>query len=181
MTLTATYLGALEQLSLAFGAYEEETGAPPVLVGGAAAAIRTGGQFMSSDLDVVAGDERAFARAMAATGFVAETRTGREADDWYHPGFPAYAVDRVSGSYFGGRGDPARLLRLVVRDYAALVIPSVEDLIADRLGQYATASCRDESRLLQARALLSLAHKIDPDYLVRRIEDEGGDPALIGY
>jgi hypothetical protein len=181
MALPPTYLRALEQLSLAFGAYEGETGQPPILVGGAAAAIRTGGQFMSADLDVVAADERAFARAMAATGFLAENRAGKEADDWYHPGFPAYAVDRVSGSYFGGKGDRGRLLRLVVRDYAALVIPSVEDLIADRLGQYATASRRDESRLLQARALLKLSKKIDPDYLVRRIVDEGGDPALVGH
>jgi len=181
MALPSIYLRALERLSLAFGAYEGATGTSPILVGGAAAAIRTGGQFMSADLDVVAGNEKAFSRAMAATGFLAEARTGKTETGWYHPGFPAYAVDLVSGSYFNGKGDRDRLLRLVVRDYAAIVIPAVEDLIADRLGQYAVANNKDSSRLLQAKALLRLAKKIDGDYLRRRIGEEGGDPALIGY
>jgi hypothetical protein len=181
MALSPNFLGALERLSLAFGAYEGATGIPPVLVGGAAAAIRTGGQFMSADLDVVAGNEGAFSRAMASAGFVAEMRTCRMASGWYHRNFPAYAVDLVAASYFDGRGDRDRLLRLVVRDYATLVLPAAEDLIADRLGQYAAASSSDDSRLLQARALLRLAKEIDHDYLLRRIGEEGGDPALIGY
>jgi hypothetical protein len=181
MALPQTYLRALERLSLAFGAYEGATGMPPILVGGAAAAIRTGGQFMSADLDVVAEDERAFSRALVSAGFVAEARTGKIESAWYHPQFPAYAVDLVSNHYFGGRGDRERLLRLVVRDYAAIVIPAVEDLIADRLGQYARGNNADQSRLLQARALLHLAKRIDRDYLFRRIAEEGGDPALFGH
>ena len=181
MTLPPTYIQALERLSLAFGSYESETGSPPILVGGAAAAIRTGGQFMSADLDVVAENEGAFSRALASAGFVAEPRTGKTELAYYHPKFPAYAVDRVSGAYFDGRGDRARLLRLVVRDYAAIVIPAVEDLIADRLGQYARTGNADGSRLLQAQALLKLAKKIDGPYLRRRIGEEGGDPARIGY
>lgn len=181
MALPPTYLRALEQLSLAFGAYESETGLSPVLVGGAAAAIRTGGQFMSADLDVVAEDEIAFSRALTSAGFVAEARTGRMESAFYHPGFPAYAVDLVSTSYFDGKGDRERVLRLVVRDYAAIVVPAVEDLIADRLGQYARGNNKDESRLLQARALLHLAKRIDGLYLCRRIGQEGGDPALIGH
>ena len=181
MTLPENYILALERLSLAFGAYEGEAGEPPVLVGGAAAAIRTGGQFMSADLDVVTENERVFPRALASAGFLAEARTGKTEFGYYHPKFPAYAVDRVSGSYFDGKGDRERLLRLVVRDYAAIVIPAVEDLIADRLGQYARGSNSDESRLLQAQALLSLAKRIDGPYLRRRICEEGGDPARIGY
>lgn len=181
MALPPTYLRALERLSLAFGFYESATGSSAVLVGGAAAAIRTGGQFMSADLDVVAADERAFSGALASAGFVAETRTGKTEFGYYHPKFPAYAVDRVSDSYFDGRGDRDRLLRLVVRDYDAIVIPAVEDLIADRLGQYARAGNADGSRLLQAQALLKLAKKIDGLYLRRRIGEEGGDPAQIGY
>jgi hypothetical protein len=181
MALPLIYLRALERLSLAFGAYESATGIPPVLVGGAAAAIRTGGQFMSADLDVVAENEEAFSRALASAGFVAEAGTGKADSAYYHPQFPAYAVDLVSTSYFDGRGDRQRLLRLVVRDYAAIVIPSVEDLIADRLGQYARGKKADQSRLLQARVLLHLAKQIDGHYLARRIGEEGGDPALIGH
>jgi hypothetical protein len=179
MALPANYLRAVEQLSVAFGAYESAKGIPPVLVGGAAAAIRTGEKFMSADLDVVAEDEGAFTRALASAGFVAEARTGRSERGYYHPEFPAFAVDLVSNSYFHGRGDRARLLRLVVRDYATIVIPAVEDLIADRLGQYARGGNTDCSRLLQARELLRLASRIDRLYLRRRIAEEGGDATLI--
>ena len=104
MTLPATYIQALERLSLAFGVYESETGSPPILVGGAAAAIRTGGQFMSADLDVVAETKRLFPR-LARPASWPSRGPAKPSSPTYHPKFPAYAVDRVSGAYFDGRGD----------------------------------------------------------------------------
>ena len=56
----------------------------------------------------------------------------------------------------------------------------LEDRIADRLGQHAVASPADTSRLDQARALFGLANTLDKAYLLRRIRDDGGDPALLG-
>ena len=53
-------------------------------------------------------------------------------------------------------------------------------MIADRLAQHAIASSTDTSRLDQAKALYALAHDPDRDHLVKRINEEGGDPALIG-
>ncbi|MGI4939962.1 MAG: hypothetical protein ACRYHQ_05270, partial [Janthinobacterium lividum] len=54
-----------------------------------------------------------------------------------------------------------------------------EDLIADRLAQHSVASPTDDSRLRQARMLFGLAERLDRVYLLARIRDEGGDPALL--
>jgi len=49
-------------------------------------------------------------------------------------------------------------------------VVSVEDLIADRMGQYASGTARD--RIEQARLLLALHPDADLDYLERRIREE---------
>jgi len=51
-----------------------------------------------------------------------------------------------------------------------LAILSIEDMIADRMGQYASGTARD--MLGQARALYSLPIRFDLDYLDRRIREE---------
>ena len=61
-----------------------------------------------------------------------------------------------------------------------VTLPAIEDLIADRLGQHAVASPTDTTRLEQAQALFSQADGSDEAYLVRRIIEDGGDPALLG-
>lgn len=53
---------------------------------------------------------------------------------------------------------------------AAFAIIAVEDLIADRMGQYASGTARD--MLAQAQLLLSLHPDADMDYLDRRIRHE---------
>src|SRR5208283_1110543 len=58
-------------------------------------------------------------------------------------------------------------------------LPSIEDMIADRLGQYAVASPADDSRLRQAILLFWIADELDRDYLLRRVGEEGGDPSLL--
>jgi hypothetical protein len=179
MALPAEYLVLLERLAEAFGAYEAATGSLPVLVGGAAAAIQTGGEFMSADFDIVAADDAAFERAMEAAGFVAEDRKGRLLRGFYHPDFPAYGVEQVSGPLFDGRSDKERLIQLEVLEGNSIVLPAIEDLIADRLAQHSVASRGDDSRLRQARTLLRMAKEIDRQYLFRRIDEEGGDASLL--
>ena len=161
MALPAEYVALLEKLASAFTEYEHRTGSVAVLVGGAATAIQTGGEFMSADLDIIAADDAAFENAMSATGFLAEDRKGRLLGGFYHPDFPAYAIEQVSGPLFDGRSDQQRLLRLQVREGNSIVLPAIEDLIADRLAQHSVASGSDDSRLLQARALLRLAKEVD--------------------
>lgn len=179
MSLPPAYLAALVPLADAFSAYEGATGSVAVLVGGAAAAIHTDGAFMSADFDVVAGNDIAFGEAMAAAGFVDDTKAVHGLGGWYHPAHPQFAVEQVSGRYFDGRADKARCLKLTVRDGAAIVLPSVEDMIADRLGQHEVAG-GDMSMLEQARALYVLAEGLDLAYLCRRIVEESGNPAHLG-
>ncbi len=136
MPLPPDYLAALEALAGAFGAYRAATGSYAVLVGGAAAAIHTAGLFPSGDFDVVAGNDVAFEAAMLARGFLKEERDAFLRTGFYHPNHPAYGFQQVSGRLFDGRSDPNKLILLTI-DRAAgleLMVASIEDLIADRLG-----------------------------------------------
>jgi hypothetical protein len=179
MSLPPEYLSALGSLADAFSAYEAATGRIAVLVGGAAAAIHTDGEFMSADFDVVASDDTAFGHAMLASGFVDDDMALHGQGGWYHPSHPQFAVEQVSGGYFDGRADRARCLKLTVRDGGAVVLPAIEDMIADRLGQHEVAG-GDLSMLAQARALYALAESLDLAYLYRRIIEESGNPAHLG-
>jgi hypothetical protein len=180
MSLAADYLAALEVLARVFTAYREKTGHTAVLVGGAATAIYTAGQFPSGDFDIVAHDDAAFEAAMLAHGFNKEDQPGFLCRGFHYPLFPQYGFQLVSGSLFDGRSDSSRLVLVTFgRDGdEGVVISPVEDMIADRLSQYA-ATPADPSRLLQARALFQLNSEIDVQYLRNRIETEGGDPALL--
>jgi hypothetical protein len=179
MPLPDDYMAILEQLAKAFTNYREQTGAEAVLVGGAATAIYTAGQFRSADFDVVAADDIAFRAALLAHGFLPEDENGHLLGGFYHPNFPRYGVEQVSGALFDGRSDRAKLFRMVVRPPDVIALPAIEDMIADRLGQHAVASPSDNSRLLQARALFQLAQNLDFSYLRQRICDESGDPTLL--
>lgn len=181
MTFPADYIPLLEILAVAFTRYEAETGVAPVLVGGAATAILTAGGFMSGDFDIVAGNDAAFARAMEFAGFQPEERLGHLLGGFYHPDFPEYGVELVSGLLFDGRAERQRVLQPVFRNNHSLTLPAIEDLIADRLGQHAIAPVSDDSRLRQAQMLLTMAKSIDMHYLERRVSDEGGDLRLLNF
>ena len=179
MSLPPEYIAALAELGEAFAAYESNTGRRAVLVGGAAAAIHTQGEFMSADFDVVAGLDDAFAAAMSTTGFVEDSVVGHGTLGWFHPDYPQFPVEQVSGGYFDGRGDRERCLKLVVRDGSEIVLPAIEDMIADRLGQHEVFK-QDGSMLAQAKALFTIAKDLDVTYLKRRIAEEGGNVGLLG-
>ncbi len=180
MGLPADYVRLLEHLGRAFTAYHAATSTYPILVGGAATAIGTAGGFMSADFDVIAADDHAFATAMRNAGFIAQNGLGHLAGGFVHPDHPSYVVEQVSGPLFDGRADGKRLIRLNFTSGSDVVLPAIEDLIADRLAQHAVASRSDDSRLRQAISLLHKTDRIDRVYLRRRIIEEGGDPALIG-
>jgi hypothetical protein len=87
----------------------------------------------------------------------------------------------VTGPLFAGRTEMSRL-RLVVVDEASdakVIFPPPEDLIADRLGQYASDPRGRDDMLAQARLLASLAESLDLAYLRRRVAEEGADPAIL--
>lgn len=179
MALSEGYLAVLERLGRVFDAYHWHTGSRAILVGGAATAIYTAGAFSSADFDIVAAASEAFDAALIAEGFRREDRLGHLRVGFYHPDYPEYGFQQVSGRLFDGRADQNRLVILPTNGNGALTLPSVEDLIADRLGQHTVASPSDDSRLQQAIWLFRLAEQLDRNYLVKRILEEGGDPNLL--
>jgi hypothetical protein len=102
---------------------------------------------------------------------------GKSTRGWIHPdlqfGFEIVADVPMDG-------DVDREYVVLIDDILpgkSIAIISVEDLIADRVGQYASGTARD--RLDQARILLSLHPDADLAYLDRRIREESsGDFGL---
>jgi hypothetical protein len=179
MAIPETYLALLEILAGAFQQYEAVTGHSPVLVGGGAVAVQTQGAFMSGDLDLYAPSDSALEAALLQEGFVREERLGRLAGGFYHPSYPEYGLEAISGQLFDGRADRTRLIRVLFQGSKGIVIPSFEDMIADRLGQYAASNQCDHSRLAQAQLLFRLADDLDLGYLQARVADESGDFGLL--
>ena len=72
-----------------------------------------------------------------------------------------------------GSVDPGHVL--LIEDFSedgAFAVISVEDLIADRMGQYASGTARD--RIDQALTLLALHPDADMAYLERRASTSSG-------
>lgn len=83
----------------------------------------------------------------------------------------------VSSTLLDGMADRERVRLITLEPDGAIEVMSVEDMIADRIGQYASGTARD--RLDQARALFALFPDVDSDYLERRIRYESaGDHGL---
>lgn len=65
----------------------------------------------------------------------------------------------------------ADLLRVIeIGQHGAVAVTSVEDLIADRMGKYASGSAGE--MLDQARTLFKLSQGLDGDYMDRRIREQ---------
>lgn len=143
----------------------------PVLVGGAAVEFHTGSALVSGDFDFVADDQRVFEEALVARGFRREDRAGRLLRGLYHPEL-LLGVEVVSGLLFDGHSDPARIELVEILDGKAVAIAPVEDLIADRMGQYISTQVRVPEMLDQAIKMFQLADRLDEDYLDKRIRDE---------
>ena len=69
-----------------------------------------------------------------------------------------------------GVADPERLLLLGLGEDGRVAVIAIEDIIADRMGQYASGSA--PAMLEQARALFALHRDADVQYLDRRIRYE---------
>jgi hypothetical protein len=134
---------------------------------------------MSGDLDLYASNDEALDQCLLEAGFLADERVGRLRGGYYHPRFERYGIESISGQLFDGLVERDRLIRISLDGDKGIIIPSFEDMIADRLGQYAGGRKSDDSRLQQARLLFKLAENLDLDYLKRRIGEEGGDYQLL--
>ncbi|MDE2405501.1 MAG: hypothetical protein KGM17_12615 [Sphingomonadales bacterium] len=144
----------------------------PVLVGGAAAEFYTVSALTTGDFDLCVIREDALAEEMARSGFVRPSGPGAMLKGWVHPelrlGFEVVAEVPMDGNV-----DAAHICLVQPESESGRFrIISVEDLIADRMGQYASGAAPD--RIGQARILLALHPDMDCDYLERRIREESG-------
>jgi hypothetical protein len=176
--LPDAYLAALVLLGRASERYRRTTNRRVVIVGGAAVSFYTQGAILSGDFDIVA--DMDFEREMLAEGFIKEARAGMLLVGYYHPDVPQLGFQIVSGRLFDGFSDEDKLLLVPMASGSEVLFASVEDLIADRLGQYEASDRKAGDMLYQAELLFSLAGEYDRAYLLRRIGQDGGDPSMIG-
>jgi len=145
----------------------------PVLVGGAAAELYSTSALTTGDFDMCSPCQPELEEEMRRFGFVRPSGPGKMLKGWIHPELKL-GFEVVANVPMDGNVDAAHI-RLVkpIGETALFRVISVEDLIADRMGQYASGTARD--RIDQARLLLALHPEADLDYLERRIREETMD------
>ena len=148
----------------------------PVLVGGAAVELYTGSAITTGDFDLATGRQDAFEEELQRVGFVRPSGPGAMTRGWVHPDL-RLGFEVVSATLLDGMAERERVRRVTLEPEGTIEVLSVEDMIADRVGQYASGTARD--RLDQARALFALFPDVDRAYLERRIRYESaGDHGL---
>ncbi|NKJ40566.1 hypothetical protein [Novosphingobium sp. SG720] len=76
----------------------------------------------------------------------------------------------VGSRLLDGHADTSLLQIIEVAAHGTVAVISIEDLIADRMGQYASGAAHD--MLGQARVLFTLSEGLDLHYMERRIREE---------
>ncbi len=138
----------------------------PILVGGAAVEILTGGAYTTTDLDFAGSVPAAVKRLLRKSGF---ERLGRH---WIHETaqifmeFPSETLDHREHA-----------VQICVYGFDILVV-SIEDLLVDRLGgwQYWKSGIDGANAFLLYRKCRS---EIDFDRLARRAREAGFENALV--
>ncbi|MEH3041433.1 MAG: hypothetical protein PGN21_15395 [Sphingomonas paucimobilis] len=141
----------------------------PVLVGGAAVEIYSGGIVATGDFDIVVARDDVLEQVFIEAGFERPHGAGVATRGWVYSDL-GLGFEIVSTVLLDGAADRSRVRMFSVSDDDAFEIISVEDLIADRMGQYASGTARD--MLGQARTLFDLSSNMDLGYLERRIREE---------
>lgn len=141
----------------------------PVLVGGAAVELYSSSAIATGDLDISTSWQEEFEKALQEQGFIRPSGPGRLTRGWMHPDL-GMGFEVVSSTLLDGHADRDRLRLIDFGDDGEIAVISVEDMIADRMGQYASGTARD--MLGQAQRLFQLHADADLVYLERRIREE---------
>lgn len=142
---------------------------PPVLVGGGAVEVYTRGAVMTGDFDLACGRQDILEAVMQKHGFVRPSGPGVATRGWVHPDF-RLGFECVADSLLDGLADRTMVQLVDLSPDGEVAVIAPEDIIADRMGQYASGSAPD--MLGQARALYALCEGLDFDYMQRRIAQE---------
>src|SRR3546814_296773 len=141
----------------------------PILVGGAAAEFYSASAIMTGDFDVVTPWQDSFEKALGNHGFKRPAGMGHVEGGWIHPDL-RIGFEVVGRSLMDGQADPKRVRLFDFDEDGRFSVIALEDLIADRMGQYASGSAREA--LQQARTLYALSDNLELDYMERRIRNE---------
>ena len=141
----------------------------PVLVGGAAVEIYSLGAINTGDFDIVTGAQSAFEAILQDNGFVRPSGAGVATRGWIHPDLQL-GFEIVSSTLLDGQADRERVRTIHIGDSGSIHVIAVEDMIADRMGQYASGTARE--MVQQARTLARLSESLDLVYMESRIRYE---------
>jgi hypothetical protein len=143
----------------------------PVLVGGAAVEIYSLSAIATGDFDISTGAQDAFEEELQRHGFIRPSGAGMATRGWIHPELKL-GFEVVSSTLLDGMADRDRVELLEFAPDGEVAVLSVEDIIADRMGQYASGSA--PAMREQARRLFVLHNEADLDYMDQRIRYESG-------
>ena len=164
------FLDALRMLARVSEALARRGLPRPVLVGGGAVEFYTGSAVMTGDIDVTSPVQPELEEELRKLGFIRPSGPGKSTRGWIHPDL-GLGFEVVGNSPMSDTPDEIRIRLVEPIDREPPVrILSLEDMIADRMGQYASGTARE--MLGQARALYGLPIRFDRDYLDRRIREE---------
>ena len=149
---------------------------PPVLVGGGAIELYSASAITTGDFDVVTSRQDVFEAVLLDHGFSRLPGSGHVAGGWIHAEL-RLGFEVVGDSLLDGNADRARIRLIDLGADGRIAVISLEDVIADRMGQYASGTAVEMRD--QARALYRLYPDADLDYMDRRIREEtSGDHGI---
>lgn len=160
---------ALRLLARISRAMDDAGHRPPVLVGGAAVEIYTRGAVTTGDFDLSCGRQDILEQQMQIEGFVRPSGPGVATRGWIHPELKL-GFECVSDTLLDGLADREMVQVVSLGDDGDIAVIAPEDVIADRMGQYASGSAPD--MLGQARSLFAFCEGLDLAYMNRRISEE---------
>lgn len=163
------FLAALRLLGQISDAMDARGLPRPVLVGGGAVEFYTGSAVMTGDIDLTTPAQLELEEEMIRAGFIRPAAPGHTPLGWMHPGL-GLGFEVVGDRPMGDTPDPVRVRLVKAGDLGAFRVLSAEDMIADRMGQYASGTAPD--MLEQARRIAALYSDLDLDYLSSRIRTE---------
>ncbi len=141
----------------------------PVLVGGAAVEIYSLSAIATGDFDIVTGAQDAFDEELQRHGFVRPSGAGVATRGWIHPKL-ALGFEVVSATLLDGMAERSRVRLINAGDGPTVSVLSLEDIIADRMGQFASGSASE--MYAQALELFNMYPEADFGYMERRIRHE---------
>jgi hypothetical protein len=143
-------------------------------VGGGAVELYTSSAVMTGDIDLCSPVQAELEEELRRLGFVRPSGAGKSLRGWVHPEL-GLGFEIVSSAPLNGQADADRMALVLLDDTGDYVrVLAVEDMIADRMGQFASGTAPEMKA--QAQALFTLSPSLDRDYLERRVRYEtGGD------